>query len=296
MKNRKGFLFYPLIITALAIILLSGCKKDDDDDDDKSASTGIKAGIWTGMYDGNLELSIVVDENKIEQVNIICEASDDDYLGTSVKNKSYGPYSVADLATVTLTSSTTIDGESTDVKVNISLTFGSDKKATGTITYSENNVVKKTSNIVVDWVEAVPTTGAIRDGCWSGGISEPIYAYFSFEIEDGKAESISYFYMDSRTFTIGTMYKSIDLAIGDNLTFSLNPSIDVDLDFTGYMEGDGTIALDLVSGDQSMPVTCDWSPLFPDDKKKSSDAELEKQEVMEVYGIPENTIISGTLK
>jgi hypothetical protein len=242
----------------------------------------IKDGIWTGKYNSNLELSIIVKSKKIIRVDIVYQTSDLDYQGSTLKNTTYGPFSIGDKALLDISSTTTINDNDVDVKVSVNLNFVSETEASGQIEYSENSTVIKTSDVEINWKQEMPETGFIRDGNWSGYISSPIYVSFSFSTLNGLVDGINYFYFDSQTMSFGSIDKSGTISIGDDFNFSINQSIDVSIHFSSYMIGSGTILLDLVGGNQSIPVDCNWALEFPSDKKSSSIA-IKQTQLMNKY-------------
>jgi len=249
------------------------------------------------MYNDSLELSLILESKKIIRVDIVYETSDFDCQSSTLKNAAFGLFAIGDEASFDISSTTTIgDNDNVNVKVSVNFNFVSETKASGQVKYSENYSVIKTSDIEINWKQKIPETGFIRDGTWSSVITDPIIVYFSFDILSGATGAINFLYIDSQNFGLGYTYGNSTLSIGDNLDFSITTSIDVSIEFSSYMEGSGTILLDLVGGDENVPVDCNWSPQLPSDKKKSSSIEKEQTQLINKYNKSKSSYCLSPLK
>ncbi len=263
MKIMKKLFITKAIINVFLIVALLfffvSCEKDDTSPTQES----LKSGLWTGTYNNGLEISIILDANMLVRADLVYNESDSDYNRANLKNVKFGPFTSGSISSFEIEETIKVDGKDVDVKISVNLNFATSAKATGQITTTEDNVIINTSDITLDWTSEIPTTGNIRDGSWSGGISSPVIVSFSFSTLKGVVDGIGYFAMDSKTMSIGSIGKGGTISIGDDFNFSINKSIDVELHFTGFMEGSGDVILDLVSGDTSVPVEVNWYPELP---------------------------------
>lgn len=261
MKNltiNRGII-HAFLITA-SLLLTVGCNKSDDKDD----VTGLKSGLWTGIYNENQDISIIVDENMLIRADLIYQESDYDYNNASKKNMELGPLETGGNTSLVIKEEISI-GSNYDVKAEISVNihFESATKATGQIITKEDDVVISTKDFEINWKQEIPATGYVRDGSWYCSISSPVIVSVSFTTKNGAISSISYLILDSSTLSFGSISKSATVEIGDELNFSIHSSIDVELLFTDYMKGDGDITIQLTTGETTKSADLTWQYALP---------------------------------
>jgi hypothetical protein len=257
----------------------------------------LKSGLWTGIYNNNLEISIILDDNMLIRADLVYKESDSDYNSVNLKNVEFGPFTPGSNSSFVIEETITIgDKSGVKEKLSVNLVFESTTEAKGQVTTTEDSILINTSDIELNWKSEIPKTGYIRDGSWSGGISSPILLSFSFSSVNGAMDGISFFWMDSRSMSFGTIGKSATISIGDDFNFTINQSIKVESHFTGYMEGNGNVILKLTSGNTSVPIDVNWYPKLPSKQQNTSSVNPEINQLINKYNKGECGNVSGSLK